>query len=222
MRSFASICLLAAAPATPALPAICSLCHNRPMTTSDQPERTRGALSPLVAFAILMALVAAGAAYALTRPTTATPDPVTAPEPSPTPSDHQLTDAEAIARFKELDAVRVQALEKRTVRSLAEVATRDSPVVDRLKKTVADLRRNEVVVDELWRIRRVRVAENTSTQIRLVVNGVSNARFFDEAGDEVTEQSRRQFQTVECTMRLVASNWLLHDCTITAVGRESS
>lgn len=175
----------------------------------------RGALSPVVVFVALVTLVAAITGAVLLTRETPPPPPGPSPGGSATPTpDHTLTDEEAITRFKELDALRIRALEERSVQLLRSIFTPNSPAFERGRKSIKNLLRSEVVVDDLWDLRSVRVTSNSSTEVGLRVRGLSDARFFDEDGNEVTDQAQLERRVVSCSMRLV-TEWLLHDCRVT-------
>lgn len=176
-----------------------------------------GAISPVAAFAALTVLVAATATLALVA---ATNDEKGAPATGPTASwpstDHRLTHPEAIARFEVLDGLRVKSLEARDLALLRSLYTPDSPALRRGERSIQQLRRNGVVVDEAWKIRDVQVLQIARKTIRLRVVGISDVSFFDDAGRDVTSRSRRERQTVDCVMRFLNGDWLLHDCRIVA------
>ena len=180
----------------------------------------KGAVSPAVAFAVLVVVLATALiGFALLEKDDEDGRP--APSPAGTvPTDEEdlsLTDAEAIARFKELDRLRIEALEQRDLALIGKLYTSDSPALQRGKKSIRQLRRTGVRVDERWELEQVTIDVNTTDEIKVVAVGVSAARFFDAGGNDVTKTSPRERHTVECVLRPEEQGWVIHDCLITAV-----
>lgn len=184
------------------------------MTANDGQGRVRGALSPLVAFAVLMALVVAGAAYVLSRETEPAAGPATLSEASPSISDHKLTDAEAIARFEELDAIRQRAYASPdpslVSRVFAEERRTHQIVLRELRRLEADAVRSESTFDT----RSVRVLVNRSQRITLRQVVVIDPRFVDSDGRNVTGHAPAERQTIEWTLVRVGDQWLIGDSRV--------
>ncbi|HJR44867.1 MAG TPA: hypothetical protein VJ927_04625, partial [Actinomycetota bacterium] len=180
----------------------------------------RGALSPAVAFAVLVITLAAIlAAFGIfdRRGSDREPTPAPAPTATPTEEDLSLTDAEAIARFEDLDALRIRALEDRDLTRLGETFTPTSPMAERVTRTVLSLRRQNTIVQEHWDLRQVEVLSNGTADVEIGAIAISDVTFTTEEGDEVTGRARREERTLECTLHLVGDAWLLHECDVVRV-----
>lgn len=212
MGSFACVCFARRSRRTLSLPGFRRVCHNLVVKQRTQ----AGAASPGVVFVGLLALLGAVVAGVIwTGQIDGQPIP---PAPAVTPDateDHSLTDAEAIARFKELDALRIRALEERDLKLAGKAAARAGSVYRRLHRTIRELREQRVFVDEQWRLRKVAVASNDEARIELRAVADSAVRFFDRHGDDVTGSGVPERRTIVCVMRpLGEDEWLLDSCRI--------
>ena len=71
-------------------------------------------------------------------------------------------------------------------------------------------------MDEKWRLRQVDVLRNSESSVILRAVATSDARFFDEEGNDVTGEAIAERRTLRCILRLDQENrWLLHGCQIT-------
>ncbi|MDP9066996.1 MAG: hypothetical protein M3N53_01440 [Actinomycetota bacterium] len=190
---------------------------------SNQGSRL-GAFAPLLVFGVLLTFVIAlGAGILLTRPSGEGAEPAR-PAASPTASatDHQLTDAEAIARFKELDALRVEAIEGRDRDLVSAAFVSNSPAERRVLKTIRKLRRDSVRMKATrYDVLRVDVLSNEPRDIRIRQIVVIETRFFDKSGRDVTSTGAVERQTLEWVIQPQAGRWLLYEGTITAARRLS-
>ena len=170
------------------------------------------AASPVRVFLALMAvLVVVGAVVLITRDD----DP---PEPTPTESpspNFALTDAEAIARFKELRDLHLSAYRDRDISLLPLVFTRDSNIGQTVRKEIQSLLRDGVVPKPRYETQMLSVRVNTASEIRLVESVRFRARFFDEKGNDVTVGRKEEMQIIEWVLRPQESVWLIHASKIT-------
>jgi hypothetical protein len=177
---------------------------------NDQPA---GGLSPAKAFfALLALLVAIGGLFLLTRPGD---DPN--PGPAPKSDNFALTDAEAIDRFRELDALRITALRSRDASLISHVFTPKSPAADDVAASIRTLTRQSVLFRSTYESKSVRVTENTPTEIHVLQRVVVTPSFVSEEGEDVTRDDSSQLQETDWTLRRVADLWLIHDGVITNV-----
>lgn len=201
-----------------ALPAVCSLCHNRPMSEKDEPVGMldRGRLSSTAAFVVLLVLLAAGLAFVLTRTTRTEPTPGPRSTSSQLPRDAPLTDAQALATFRELDKLRQQAFEERDLDLVEEVFTAFSPSATTLKQTVRRLRNQGVFPDERLRVLQERILANSEREVRVEQVIVLDIVFNDAQGRDITEEGGKERQKVHWVMRYEDSRWQLHDGLVVA------
>ncbi len=193
---------------------ICPGCHNRFMSRRrDQ----RGDVAPLLVFAILLLVVAVVAAgIVLTRGGGEGADPAAAPTPTAPPTDHQLTDTEAIALFDRLDRDRRRALEERRLDLVDLVFTPNSPAAARLKRTIAILKRDAAFADERVQVIDRRVLSARADQIRIQQVALLDVKFADAEGRDITKKGGLERQKVNWTMRLYQDNWRLHEGVVIA------
>jgi hypothetical protein len=184
------------------------------MKRNDKPA---GGLSPAKAFfALLALLVAIGGLFLLTRPKE---EP--GPGPAPRSDNFALTDAEAIERFKELDELQIRALRERDETLLGKIYTPDSPLVASVVKSIRTLKRESVFDRTRDETQSLSVIENSQDEIRLRQEVVVTPKFVDEAGRDVTIDSRTELQTVEVLLHRNFDRWLIHDAVITQVEKTS-
>ena len=181
------------------------------MSAAEPPKQPQG-LPPIAVFVVVLILVAAGATFLLTRASDGAPKPTSNPTPAPTPTNHSLTDAEAIARFKELDRMRIQAFEQVTLNWLGDVFTPNSPEKTRAAQTIRQLSADAVLMRHRpYRTVSLDVARNDSREIELQQEVILDIRFVTSDGTDVTEEGGRERQTVLWTLVLVDDRWLIEE-----------
>lgn len=183
------------------------------MTVSNQPRQPSGALTPLVAFAALLVLMAAGAAYLLTRPTDEAPTPPGSPvTASPSSTDQALTDAEAIARMAQIDKVRIRSLEQKNFELLETVVAPASPALRRLSRSIRSLIKDDVrLVQRLHEVLRASVLSKSSGEIRVKQTVRVDIQFEDARGVRLTKGTGKEVQVLISTLRNVGGEWLFFD-----------
>ena len=178
----------------------------------QQAEESAKAMNPTKVFLILAgALAAVTAAFLLTRPDTPTPA-----SPETTRPDFSLTEAEAIDRVKDLEELNVLLYVERDPSLIGNVYSTDSRLLGRVRREISQLVKQEVTVDVAHEIRSVDVLKNTPSEIVAVETVLSNARFFDESGSDVTRSGRPEVQEIRVTLHLESDEWLIFDSLITS------
>ena len=172
----------------------------------SEPEPTRTGLSPAIAFLLLLALIGlVGIGIFLLRP-----DPVPPTQTADTNSEPSfaLTNAEAIARFEQLNEMRLMMYETRDV-SLADQFLADgSPLRSVAAGEIRKLLRDEVFVDPQFRTTGIVVLGNGPEEIRIRQRVIEAPVFTDSRGNDVTK-TRPQRRVVDWTLVLQDSSWLL-------------
>lgn len=167
-----------------------------------------GAFPPLRVFLALMAvLVAIGGLVLFTRED----DP---PSPSPTTSaspNFALTDAEAIARFKELRALRDQMYRQRDLSLITQIYTSNSPSKDVALKEVQRLVRDNVLDRSAYRTLGVSVQLNTPDRITLVEEITLFPRFVAGDGEDVTRGNDALRQVAVWVLTEDRGEWLVYE-----------
>lgn len=178
------------------------------------PETTSKGSDPVKVFAVLaVILVVVGVVFWLTRPDSAAlPGPLEA-QPLPE-TDFSLTDAEAIARFKELDELRLQALRTRDATLLRLVFAPHGPAQERVQQSISELKSNAVLFRSKYETSKVEVVRNSPTRIKILQTVLVEPRFVDEAGNDVTGNRFVERQKSEWVLLLVEDEWLIHRGTI--------
>lgn len=174
----------------------------RPGETEDD----AGAFPPLRVFFVLMAVVVAvGAVVLVTREDSPPPPP---PTQSPSPN-FALTDAEAIARFKELRELRDQLYRERDLSLLSEIYAPDSPIVKIVTKEIKQLLRDNVLHRSRYETHRVSVSENFPGHIVVTEVVTRYPRFVSEDGEDVTRNDAELLQKATWSLVEMDGRWLV-------------
>lgn len=183
------------------------------MQRAEESDARDGGLSPLHAFLVVIAVLAAiVAAVLLTRPDEA---PVPSPDPDPEPA-FALTDAEAIERFQELSEIRLRSLRERDPSLLSTAFTPNSPAAKRVATSIRKLVRGGAYYKTRHDRQSIDVVGNLDEEIVIVEEIVVHPRFVDETGADISVEPVVERQTTEWTLRLVGGQWLIHDGVIVA------
>jgi hypothetical protein len=180
---------------------------------ATDPSRGEG-VSPFIAFGIAIVLVVGLAgAWMLARPDSPPtgielriPDAVSGPTTS-------LTDEEAIARFKELDALRIRAVEKRDLSLVDQTLTDDSPLIKLATKDIKKLADRNVLVETNFDTRWLRVISNETDTI-IIRQGVYEAPTFRSEDGDKLRSSQPQFRVIDWTIHLSGTEWKIFDSEI--------
>lgn len=169
--------------------------------------------SPVKVFvALLVVLGIVIAVVLLTR----SPEPAPPATGSAQPADYSLTNAEAIARFKELDALRRQAYEERDPNLVPMVFTAESAIGETVDQEIRQLKEDHVLSKTKFFTKRISVIDSTSTLVRVRQVVVIDPKVVSEQGREVTTKGRIERQVIEWTLQRELGQWLIDDAVIVA------
>jgi hypothetical protein len=136
---------------------------------------------------------------------------------TPPTTNHQqsgtfaLTDSQAIAKFKDLNRLRIEAFRHRDASLIAQVLTSDSPLRVKALREIARLRADGVLDRTTFRIRNVRTRSNAPNQIVLREVEVERPRFVTETGKDVSRLHISVVATVDWTLRKDGLEWKIFD-----------
>jgi hypothetical protein len=184
------------------------------------PSRDPGALSPRLfsggrvvgALVVILALLA-GVLF-ITRAHQGTSTSPRTNQPSAT---FALTDPQAVATFRKLNRIRIQAYVRRDPSLVPLMAMANSPAARTAIREIHKLKVDSVIPKPRFRTKSLTVTKNTASQIliRQVFN--YDLRFTDEHGRDVTASNKRQRQVVVWTIRQSGQGeWRIFDAVITA------
>ncbi|MDQ4025443.1 MAG: hypothetical protein M3217_08135 [Actinomycetota bacterium] len=164
-------------------------------------------LSPVRAFFLLGAVATVVPLTILaTRPDAAPSAP-----PATSSPDFSLTDAEAIAEFERLNAIRIAAYKARDITLLSEALATTSPLLARGEKEIRTLLDDGVVIKSSFITKSVRIIENAPTQVVVRQTEVDRPKIVTEDGREVTSRGGAQERVIEWTLRLENYVWKIYD-----------
>ena len=173
------------------------------------PETTSKGINPATAFAVVAAvLVAIGLTWFFVKPEPAEP----VPPSTPTPADFSLTNEEAIARFNELDQLRIQAYETTDVSLISSFLTTDSPIRRNVESEIARLHRDDVSPEMQIEQKALKIITN-GDEVQLRQTVILDV-LFSQNGENVTRGGGAERQVILWTLRPESNTWLIYDATI--------
>ncbi|CAN5772859.1 hypothetical protein BH18ACT15_BH18ACT15_14070 [soil metagenome] len=200
-----------------------AMAMQRSQTKEDEqspPRREQTAsLSPGRAFVILLAalLVLGTAGYIFIGDEGPASKPVARGPGGPSesrPGPSRLTNQEAIAKFKELRRVAIEAVKARDASLLSQAFVPGSPIERRALRVIHTLQEDRVKDHSVIRLLKTGVVSKTPTEVHLSNEMLISPCFRRETGEDVTKSPDRIHQFANWTMRRVNGKWLLHDARI--------
>jgi hypothetical protein len=141
-------------------------------------------------------------------------------QPASPPGDTQrssgfaLTDTQAIAKFKELNDLRIEAYRQRDPSLVAEVVTSDSPLRAKAYRDISQLRRDSILDMTDFRTREVKTLSNGSNQIVIREVEIQTPRFVTEDGKDVSRMHISLVVTTDWTLRRDGYSWKIFDSVV--------
>jgi hypothetical protein len=173
---------------------------------------------PLRVFVVLMAVLVTIGVVVLTTKADLPP----APRPTQTPSpDFSLTDAEAIARFKELRALRDAMYRHRDLSFLSRIYAAESPSRSVAFEEIRQLTRDRVLDRSTYRTHKLSVTVNTPSRINVVEELTLFPRFVASDRENVTRDPRPLRQIVQWVLVVDRGEWLIGESTLKSSRRVS-
>lgn len=171
---------------------------------------TRGPVSPIKAFLVLGAVVAATIGIVIaTRP-----DP--APPAEPPTSTTVPTEAEAIEIFNDLHELWLRSYREHDVTLVKSYAAPDAPVLNSTEE-IAQLARDGVRDETRVVVEDIQVVRTTAKEMKLAQTVREYPRFVDEkTGSNLTASGKPQRQTIQWTVRLYPIGWRLYRSVVTS------
>jgi hypothetical protein len=150
-----------------------------------------------------------GTLYGVWQTVASSDDPAVPREP-----DFSLTDEQAIARFEELESLQVNAYENVDLTAVSDFAG-PGPFKDKVVQELRKLKRDRVTATLELETEELRVESNTPEQIDLHQSVITNIRFFDLSGNEVTTRGKPERWIIDWKLQNFDSRWLISSSVIT-------
>ena len=180
-------------------------------------RKEKGAVSPAVAFAVLVLVLAATlVAFAVFEKDDTNGRPAPFPTGTPTEEDLSLTDEEAILVFESLELSALSALEEQDFALARRLYTANSPVRARALSDIRALVNSRTDVEVRSTTEHLTVTDVLPNQIELTQVVVIDARFSSRSGEDVTDRGGDERQTIEWTLRSIEGEWRIHDALVVA------
>jgi hypothetical protein len=178
----------------------------------ERPDQTGGrGLPPMVVFLVLMGIIAVIVGLAI-----ATGDFRSDRGPNvDSESGFVLTNAEAIDRYDELHDLSLLAFRRRDLSLLAQIYTPDSPTLERVRSEIQTLIDDSVTVRPRFTTLSIRVVSNQPSEIVLEESRISDAKFVNSDGEDITEDRQPERQVVQVTLRGTNDGWFIYRSLIT-------
>jgi hypothetical protein len=199
--------------------------HASDRAPSRSPDLGRpGSLSPLVAFLLLLGLLATvfglGSMAAGRGPVTLDEPEIGASAPSSSassnaaPTPQLLSHRRALARFETLDAIRLRAYRTNDMSLFARYLVPTSDLWELGAGEIRQMRRDGITMRPRFDTRRLWVRKRTTKTIvvRQVVR--QDPRFYSGAGKDITVPRSPQLVTIDWTLRPFHGRWLIFDSWI--------
>jgi hypothetical protein len=167
---------------------------------------------------IVLAAVLAGILLFTRRDHQTTPPPTSHVQPG----TFSLTNSQAIAKFKQLDHLHLQAYQRRDDSLLAQVLTSDSPMQRSAYRDIARLRADGVLDKTTFRTRKLWTRSNTPKEIVLRQVVIQKPLFVTEAGKDVSRLHERVIATIDWTLRKDGIEWRIFDSSVIRAHRLGS
>jgi hypothetical protein len=186
-----------------------------PAPVADTPDSTP--LSPIKVFVgLVVLLIVAGTIAYVTKPEANVQNSKAG---LPESNNFALTDAEAIARFKELDAIRLRAFQDRDPSVIPNYVTSDSPLTSNLYADIDKLLVKKVVFDPNLTTKDLVVRSNTSDRIVIRQQAIEAPIFRSEKGEILSKDRARLALTVEWVLEREDSAWKIYESTVVSSQR---
>lgn len=126
-----------------------------------------------------------------------------------------LSDADLIELFESLDARRLELYRQPTSSDTSEVFLEGSEIHDRVSAELRQLSDDSISARPRIRTTSLSVMSKTPHEAILTQTVVSSARFFDEVGQDVTQDPVRERRVIEWTLSRTEAGWRFADAVIT-------
>ena len=139
-------------------------------------------------------------------------DPQDPTVPTNLDPDFSLTDEQAIARFKELEALQISAYENVDLSLVSDFAA-PGPFKDKVVQELRQLRRDDVFAVLSMKNQELKVTQNTQSQIAIEETVTLNIEFHDSEGEDASTDGRPQRLVVDWRMESFENGWLITEST---------
>jgi hypothetical protein len=127
-----------------------------------------------------------------------------------TEPDFSLTDEQAIARFEELDELRVEAYRNADIGLVSDFAG-PGPFKDSVVNEIRGLKRDDIFARLLLTTEEIDVTTNQSDRVVLRQIVIFDVQFIDEKGNDVTRGGGEERFTVNWTLEPFSDKWLISE-----------
>ncbi len=175
------------------------------------PGEVEGGLSPVRAFLVLGAVLAAIAVWFLATRDATPASPSAQPSRSP---DYSLTAAEAIARFHELHGLFRSASKNRDLSLLGAMLVTDSPLHAVARRQIRQLTADGVLDRSRFVEESVEVTDNSPARIEIEQVVIIRPRFVSASTGRVVSTGARLRQKVSWVLTVEETVWKVYDSQV--------
>jgi len=139
------------------------------------------------------------------------PGPV---DPGASDPDFSLTDEQAIARFEELNELRIRAYKTADI-SLVSAFAGTGPFRAKVVAEIRRLKRDDITASLELGDEQLELLANSTDEIKIQQTADLNIRFFNSKGVDVTSKGRSQRVVIDWTLEPSTQGWLITTSTVT-------
>lgn len=129
-------------------------------------------------------------------------------------SSFALTDKQAIAKFQELNRLRLRAYKQRDLSLIPVAFVPNSAISRTVRAEIQMLLRRSVVPRPKFRTLHLRVILNAPAEVQIEQRVLVGGRFVTQSGTNVTVRPARQTQTIHWTLKRRGSEWRISNSLI--------
>jgi hypothetical protein len=130
-----------------------------------------------------------------------------------------LTNEEALAKFRELNGLRLQAYAERDPSVIAQILAANSPLRPKAYSDIARLHRDRVMDRTHFSTRGLRVLANGPNKVVLRQVEVQKPRFVSESGHDLSQSHHPIVVTIDWTLRRNGYVWRIFDSSVVRAHR---
>jgi hypothetical protein len=179
------------------------------------PEPKSKGADPVRVFVILASILVAIGAFFLFTQTDSPPGNKATPTSANETPDFSLTDAEAIARFKELQALKLRLYRTKDRSLIDDIFTADSPSLRIVEQDLEKLIAESIEFRSSYSTEDLFLQTNEATEIRLRQVVIVRPRLIDSDGLNASS-SKSQRQTVLWVLHPEIDEWRIYKTVVTS------
>jgi hypothetical protein len=137
-----------------------------------------------------------------------------APPDHPRSGTFSLTNAQAIAKFRQLNRLRIRAYKQRDLSLVSLAFTAQSQPARTATREIRFLLRKNVLAKPHFRTLNLKVEANDAGSVHIKQSVIVDGRFFTESGRDITAHSQPKRQTINWILTRDGSDWKISSSVV--------